>query len=127
MHPLDEILQSWRQEAAQAGFSRRRDMGTAFEELCMAFLTHDPVQAAQLGRVQPYGEWARQRGLPADDAGIDLVAELREEPGAYVAIQCKFRETRGSIAKGEMDSFLAASGRPEFRRRIWMDTTERPS
>ena len=126
MHPLDEILQSWRQEAAQAGFSRRRAMGTAFEALCMAFLTHDPVQAAQFGRVQPYGEWARQRGLPADDAGIDLVAELREEPGAYVAIQCKFRESQGSIAKGEMDSFLAASGRPEFRRRIWMDTTGRP-
>jgi len=127
MHPLDEILQGWRQEAARASFSRRRDMGTAFEALCMAFLTHDPVQAAQFGRVQPYGEWARQRGLPADDAGIDLVAELREEPGAYVAIQCKFRESQGSIAKGEMDSFLAASGRPEFRRRIWMDTTGRPS
>lgn len=100
-------------------------MGTAFEELCTAFLSHDPVQAAQLGTVQPYGEWARRRGLPADDAGIDLVAELKDEPGAYAAIQCKFRETRGSIAKGEIDSFLAASGRPEFRRRIWMDTTGR--
>jgi len=125
MHPLDEILQSWRQEADQASFSRSRAMGTAFEGLCTAFLTHDPVQAAQFGTVQPYGEWARQRGLTAGDHGIDLVAELRDEPGAYAAIQCKFRETRGSIAKGEMDSFLAASGRPEFRRRIWMDTTGR--
>ncbi|KKZ12570.1 MAG: hypothetical protein TQ37_05360 [Candidatus Synechococcus spongiarum 15L] len=43
MHPLDEILQTWRQEAAQATFSRRRDMGTAFEELCIAFLRHDPM------------------------------------------------------------------------------------
>ena len=125
MHPLDEILNTWRQEAAQAAFSRSRDMGTAFEDLCIAFLRHDPVQAAQFGAVERYGEWARQRGVPADDAGIDLVAELRDEPGAYAAIQCKFRETRGSIAKGEMDSFLAASGRPEFRRRIWMDTTGR--
>ncbi|MYI87327.1 MAG: DEAD/DEAH box helicase, partial [Synechococcus sp. SB0672_bin_10] len=125
MHPLDEILNTWRQEAAQAAFSRSRDMGTAFEDLCIAFLRHDPVQAAQFGAVERYGEWARQRGVPADDAGIDLVAELRDEPGAYAAIQCKFRETQGNIAKGEMDSFLAASGRPEFRRRIWMDTTGR--
>ncbi|KKZ10515.1 MAG: hypothetical protein TH68_10585, partial [Candidatus Synechococcus spongiarum 142] len=38
---------------------------------------------------------------------------------------CKFRDTQGSIAKGEIDSFLSASGRPEFRRRIWIDTTGR--
>ena len=125
MHPLDQILQSWRQEAAQASFSRSRDMGTAFEELCVAFLTHDPVQAAQFGNVQPYGDWARQQGLTAGDVGIDLVAELRDEPGAYAAIQCKFREGGGGIAKGEVDSFLAASGRPEFQRRIWIDTTGR--
>ncbi|KKZ12083.1 MAG: hypothetical protein TQ37_06090, partial [Candidatus Synechococcus spongiarum 15L] len=125
MHPLDEILQSWRQEAVQATFSRRRDMGTAFERLCTAFLRHDPVQAAQFSTVQTYGEWARQRGLSSDDAGIDLVAELKDEPGAYAAIQCKFRDIQGSIAKAEIDSFLAASGRPEFRRRIWMDTTGR--
>ena len=126
MHPLDEILSKWRQEAAQASFSRRRDMGTAFEELCAAFLSHDPVQTAQFCHVQPYGDWARQQGLTAGDAGIDLVAELRDEPGSYAAIQCKFRDAQGSIAKGEIDSFLAASGRPEFRRRIWMDTTGRP-
>ncbi|KKZ10960.1 MAG: hypothetical protein TE42_09075 [Candidatus Synechococcus spongiarum SP3] len=125
MHPLDQILQTWRQEAAQASFSRSRDMGTAFEDLCAAFLTHDPVQKAQFSMVQSYGEWARQRGLTAGDHGIDLVAELRDEPGAYAAIQCKFRATQGSIAKVEIDSFLAASGRPEFRRRIWMDTTGR--
>lgn len=125
MHHLDEILQNWRQEASQASFSRNRDMGTAFEELCIAFLTHDPVQAAQFCTVQSYGDWARQHGLAAGDHGIDLVAELRDEPGAYAAIQCKFRDTRGSIAKGEIDSFLSASGRPEFRRRIWMDTTGR--
>lgn len=126
MHPLDEILSKWRQEAARASFSRRRDMGTAFEELCAAFLSHDPVQTAQFCHVQPYGDWARQQGLAAGDAGIDLVAELRDEPGSYAAIQCKFRDAQGSIAKGEIDSFLAASGRPEFRRRIWMDTTGRP-
>ena len=126
MHPLDEILSTWRREAERAGFSRSRDVGTAFENLCRAFLSHDPVQAVQFAKVQPYGEWARQRGLPTTgDDGIDLVAELRDEPGVYAAIQCKFRGGQGSVAKGEVDSFLAASGRPEFRRRIWMDTTGR--
>ena len=126
MHPLDEILSTWRREAARAGFSRSRDVGTAFENLCRAFLTHDPVQAVQFPKVQTYGEWARQRGLLATgDDGIDLVAELRGEPGVYAAIQCKFRGGQGSVAKGEVDSFLAASGGPEFRRRIWMDTTGR--
>ena len=125
MHSLDEILKTWRQEAAQVSFSRNRDMGTAFEKLCIAFLTHDPVQAAQFRTVESYGEWARQQGLTAGDHGIDLVAELKDEPGAYAAIQCKFRDTQGNIAKGEIDSFLSASGRPEFRRRIWIDTTGR--
>ena len=67
MHALDAILNQWREEAARASFSRRRDMGTAFEGLCAAFLRHDPVQAAQYGMVQTYGEWAQERGLPAGD------------------------------------------------------------
>ena len=120
MHPLDEILQSWRQEAAQATFSRRRDMGTAFERLCTAFLRHDPVQAAQFSTVQTYGEWASQRGLSSDDAGIDLVAELKDEPGAYAAIQCKFRDIQGSIAKGEIDSFLDCGLRPFLGLLHWV-------
>ena len=101
-------------------------MGTAFEDLCTAFLYHDPVQAGQFRNVQRYGDWARERGLPATDTGIDLVAELRDDPGYFAAIQCKFLETGGSIPKKEIDSFLAASGRSEFRRRVWIDTTGRP-
>ncbi len=101
-------------------------MGTAFEKLCIAFLTHDPVQSGQFRNVVPYADWAREQDLEATDTGIDLVAELADEPGYYAAIQCKFLETGGAIPKREIDSFLAASGRPEFRRRVWMDTTGRP-
>ena len=126
MHPLDAILNGWRQKAAEPLFSRTRAMGTAFEDLCAAFLTHDPVQAGQFRNVRRYGDWASERGLPATDTGIDLVAELRDEPGSFAAIQCKFLETGGNIPKKEIDSFLAASGRPEFRRRVWVDTTGRP-
>ncbi len=126
MHPLDSILNDWRRQAAEADFSRTRDMGTAFERLCKAFLIHDPQQAAQFSSVNSYAVWARQKGLPATDAGIDLVAELRDEPGSYAAIQCKFRGTGGSIPRGEITSFLAESGSEEFRRRVWIDTTGRP-
>ena len=101
-------------------------MGTAFENLCTAFLTHDPVQAGQLRNVRRYADWALEQGLPATDTGIDLVAELHDDPDQFAAIQCKFLETGGSVAKKEIDSFLAASGRPEFRRRVWIDTTGRP-
>ena len=126
MHPLDAILDDWRQKAAEPLFSQTRAMGTAFEDLCVAFLTHDPVQAGQFRDVRRYADWARERGLPATDTGIDLVAELRDDPGYFAAIQCKFLETGGSIPKKEIDSFLAASGRSEFRRRVWIDTTGRP-
>ena len=47
MHLLAAILDDWRQKADEPLFSRTRAMGTAFEDLCTAFLTHDPVQAAQ--------------------------------------------------------------------------------
>ena len=126
MHPLDTILDDWRQRAAEPLFSRTRAMGTAFEDLCTAFLAHDPVQAGQFRDVRPYTDWASERGLPATDTGIDLVAELRDDPGHFAAIQCKFLEAGGSIPKKEIDSFLAASGRSEFHRRVWIDTTGRP-
>ncbi len=126
MHPLDAILDGWRQKAAEPLFSRTRAMGTAFEDLCAAFLTHDPVQAGQFRDVRRYADWASERGLPATDIGIDLVAELRDDPAHFAAIQCKFLETGGSIPKKEIDSFLSASGRSEFRRRVWIDTTGRP-
>ena len=125
MHPLDSILDRWRQEEAGALFSRTRAMGTAFEDLCAAFLTHDPIQSLELRDVKTFADWARERDLDQTDTGIDLVAELRNEPG-FAAIQCKFLQTGTTVPNSEIASFLAASGRPEFRRRILIDTTGRP-
>ena len=123
-HALDAILERWRAAEADSLFSRTREMGTAFEDLCRAFLANDPVRARDLTDVETFGEWAKARGITAGDSGIDLVAKLRHEPG-YAAIQCKFRKTGGTVARAEVDSFLAASGRTEFRRRILIDTTAR--
>ena len=112
--------------AAEPLFNQNRAQGTAFENLCRAFLTHDPVQSQQFQNVETYAEWANKQGLPENEAGVDLVAELRDDPGYFAAIQCKFLKTGGTILKKEVDSFLSWSGRQEFRRRVWIDTTGRP-
>ena len=126
MTALDDILDDWRRTAVESSFNREKDKGTAFESLCIAYMTHDPVQRGQFRNVRPGADWAREQDIEAHDLGVDLVAELIDEPGCFAAIQCKFRETGGKIEKKEIDSFLAASGRREFRRRIWIDTTGRP-
>ena len=123
-HPLDAILDRWRREGADAPFSKARAMGDAFEELCAAFLTHDPVQALDVEDVLPFSAWAEARGIVQADTGVDLVAKLRNGPG-YAAIQCKFHAAGTTVARAEIDSFLAASGRSEFSRRILIDTTGR--
>ena len=74
---LDEILSAWREEAATSTHSRERIKGTAFERLCIAYLTHDPTQKTQYEPPVRFGAWARGRGLPEMDVGIDLVAKIR--------------------------------------------------
>ena len=53
MHPLDVILDDWRRKGAEPLFSRTRAMGTAFEDLCAAFLTHDPRIGRTIRRCAP--------------------------------------------------------------------------
>ncbi len=134
---LDELLADWRRQAAATGFRRERDKGTAFEHLCLAYLQHDPLQARQYEPPLLYSDWARRNDRVAEplgfyaepeqsaqDLGIDLVAKLRDEEG-WCAIQCKFHAAGHRIAKAEIDSFLAASGRKDFRQRLIIDTTGR--
>ncbi len=134
---LRDLLDNWRQQAAAAGYRRERDKGAAFEALCIAYLQHDPLQARQYDPPTPYSDWVRRQDRVAEplalyaepeqsaqDLGIDLVAKLRGEEG-WCAIQCKFHATGRRIAKAEIDSFLAASGRKDFRQRLIIDTTGR--
>lgn len=118
MSALDRILRSYRNESASA-----REQGTYFERLALAFLTHDSVQVQQYSSVQTYKDWANENGEDARDIGIDLVAKLRDERG-YAAIQCKFFSPQHRIQKSDIDSFLSASSRNPFVRRVFIDTTE---
>lgn len=122
---LDEILDSWRKQAASADYSMAHAAGDAFERLCLAYLEKDPVQSGYYSNAVPWAEWARPRNLPESDDGVDLVAELKREPGRFAAVQCKFRSEGGTIAKGEIDSFISRSSRPEFAQRVLIETTGR--
>jgi len=115
---IDDLLKTYRDSA-----ETERDKGTYYERLCKAFLLNDPVQAEQYSGAWTWTEWAPQHGLSGKDTGIDLVAKLRDEEG-FAAIQCKFYSPKHKIAKTDIDSFLAASSKAPFARRVVMDSTE---
>jgi predicted helicase len=118
MSALDRLLASYRAAAVT-----EREKGTYFERLAVAYLRNDPVQAQEFSQVWSYADWAKERGVDGRDTGIDLVAKLRSEDG-YAAIQCKFFSAKHAIQKKDIDSFLSASSKPPFQRRVFIDTTE---
>ncbi|MBB6158596.1 DEAD/DEAH box helicase [Bartonella doshiae] len=115
---LRSLLQSYRDHTEGA-----RDRGTSFEKFVIAYLTQDPLQCQEYEKVQTYRDWAREHGWDGTDIGIDLVAKIRDEEG-YAAIQCKFYSANHQIKKEDIDSFIAASGKKIFTRRILVDSTE---
>jgi predicted helicase len=118
MTAIDRILQSYRDAAAT-----EREKGTYFERLGLAFFLNDPVQVEEYEAVWPWSEWAKANGWDGKDVGIDLVAKLRNEDG-FAAIQAKFYAADTRIQKSHIDSFISASGKEPFRRRVVLDTTE---
>ncbi len=120
INSLQDLLKSYR-DAART----ERDKGTYFERLAVAFLSNDPLQVEQYESVLPYKDWAISQGWDGRDTGIDLVAKLRDEEG-FAAIQCKFYDANYRIRKEDIDSFISASGKKPFKRRVIIDTTEKP-
>ncbi|WP_417248708.1 DEAD/DEAH box helicase [Celeribacter sp.] len=118
MTALDDLLQSYRDAAVT-----EREKGTYLERLACAYLTVDPVQAEEYSEVWSWTDWAAKYGWNGKDTGIDLVAKLRNEDG-YAAIQCKFYAAQHRIQKADIDSFISASGKAPFVRRVVIDTTE---
>ncbi|MDP2740671.1 MAG: type ISP restriction/modification enzyme [Pseudorhodobacter sp.] len=118
MTAIDRILQSYRNAAVT-----EREKGTYFERLGLAFFLNDPIQAEEYEAVWSWSEWAKANGWDGKDVGIDLVAKLRNEEG-FAAIQAKFYAADTRIQKSHIDSFISASGKEPFRRRVVLDTTE---
>ncbi|WP_273758153.1 type ISP restriction/modification enzyme [Bartonella sp. AU55XJBT] len=117
MTTLQSLLQIYREEART-----ERDKGTYFERFALAYLTHDPLQSQCYEKVQTFKDWAHENGHDGRDTGIDLVAKLRHEDG-FAAIQCKFYDESYRIKKADIDSFISASGKAPFKRRVVIDST----
>ncbi len=115
---LRSLLEYYRQKAKSP-----RELGTMFENLVMVYLSEDPLQKQEYEKVQTYYEWAQEHDEDGTDIGIDLVATIRDE-GGYAAIQCKCYDASHIIKKEDIDSFIAASGKKIFTRRILVDSTE---
>ena len=97
------------------------DSGRRFERLMKQYFRVDPVYADQFSDVWLWSEWVAERpNFTARDLGIDLVAAVRD--GGYCAIQCKFHGPDTRITKAALDSFIAASDRNPFTRRMVVDT-----
>ncbi|MDR3234060.1 MAG: DEAD/DEAH box helicase family protein [Planctomycetaceae bacterium] len=97
-----------------------RDKGTRFEEIVRLYLKHEPEWKSQFQDVVFWSKWEGRNNRP--DTGIDLVAVTHD--GEYVAVQCKCYAEDTKIQKPDIDSFLAASSKKEFDRRIIVATTE---
>lgn len=120
MSAIDDLLRSYREAAVT-----EREKGTYFERLVCAYLTVDPVQTEEFSEVWTWNDWAAQHGWSGKDTGIDLVAKLRNDEG-FAAIQCKFYAETHRIQKADIDSFISASGKEPFRRRLVIDSTTAP-
>ena len=115
---LDALLDEYRARAKS-----EREKGTLFEELTRQFLLHDARFAHQFKEIYLWGEWPERR---TGDTGIDLVAIPVHDGEGPVAIQCKFYALGHRIQKADIDSFLSASGKEPFGRRIVVDTSGAP-
>ncbi len=126
MSVIQEIFNNFRENSLT-----QREKGTSFEELVIYFLQQDKRYASQFTKVQSYKDWAKDNNQRGFDSGIDLVATNNEEyeeggggTGSFTAVQCKFYNTT-SISKAGIDSFVAASDKNFFSRRILVDTSEK--
>lgn len=95
--------------------------GQKFEIFCKWFLENDPEWCRIIDKVWLWDDypnkWQRQ------DLGTDLV--FRDNEGLIWAVQAKCYGKHRTTTKGDMNSFLADTGRKEVDRRLWMQTTNK--
>ncbi|WP_199528185.1 type ISP restriction/modification enzyme [Kitasatospora sp. SolWspMP-SS2h] len=99
------------------------ELGSRFEQLMVKFLRTDPQWKEQFSQVWRWADWPGAASNKKD-LGIDLVAQDRET-GGFCAIQCKFYEPQHTVQKPDIDSFLSASSKGDFSRRMIISTTEK--
>lgn len=95
------------------------DQGDRFERLMLEFFRTAPVWEEQFEQVWLWNDWPGNEGQA--DHGVDLVGENPD--GTFTAIQAKCYARTTTLNKPEVDSFISASGRDYFTRRILVSTT----
>ncbi|MBU6994051.1 MAG: DEAD/DEAH box helicase [Ferrovum myxofaciens] len=116
MSALSSLLDAYRQIA-----QTQREKGTYFEDLILCYLKNEPKYRDLYEGVWTYSDWARLQGINAQDAGIDLVAQVRGA-GEFHAIQCKLYAPDYVLRKEDIDSFMTASGKTAFTHRLIFST-----
>ena len=115
MATFDQFISALRQEYGEQG------AGKPFEVFCKWFLENDPEWSKTVDKVWLWDDypnkWQRQ------DLGTDLV--FRDNEGLIWAVQAKCYGEHRTTTKGDMNSFLADTGRKEVDRRLWMQTTNK--
>ncbi|MDC1193434.1 Helicase associated domain protein [Planktomarina temperata] len=115
MASFEQFISSIRQEFGE------QDAGKKFEVFCKWFLENDPEWSKKVDKVWLWDEypnkWQRQ------DLGTDLV--FKDNDGLIWAVQAKCYSEHRTTTKGDMNSFLADTGRPEVDRRLWLQTTNK--
>ncbi len=110
----------------RANSSNPRDQGTNFENL---FLEAAPlIPDLEIKNIWKWSEWTKhasatqERGLNAQDDGVDLVAETPN--GTLVAIQCKCYAEDHKVGKRDIEKFATAANPQTFGLRWFVATSE---
>jgi len=115
MATFDEFITSLRNDFGE------QDAGKKFEVFCKWFLENDPEWSKTIDKIWLWDDypnkWQRQ------DLGTDLV--FRDNEGLIWAVQAKCYGEHRTTTKGDMNSFLADTGRKEVDRRLWLQTTNK--
>ena len=115
MPTFDNFITSLRNEFGE------QEAGKKFEVFCKWFLENDPEWTKTIDKVWLWDDypnkWQRQ------DLGTDLI--FRDKEGLIWAVQAKCYSEHRATTKGDMNSFLADTGRKEVDRRLWLQTTNK--
>ncbi|MCD8338868.1 MAG: restriction endonuclease, partial [Burkholderiales bacterium] len=104
------------------------EKGRRFEILALAYFQSETKWKKQFRQVWLFADWAKEHPDLAGetytkDIGIDLVAENLED-GKFAAIQCKFYKRGNKLDSKLLNTFLGASRRIHFTRRILVTTNK---
>ena len=102
-----------------SSFNLENTKGTQFEHFVKWFLKNDPEWVTQVDEVWLWDEYPDRWG---PDCGVDLV--FRHKNGETWAVQAKCYDTKYSITKKDVDTFLSESNRQGIDKRLLIASTD---